>query len=79
MNTSHVTKLGEWLKGVNKFGKYKLCWDSQTADKDGFNKCIGKNSTITVIKNKDVSNQVIGAFTDMPLQNNQQSKNVLVF
>ena len=74
-----MTKLGEWLKGVNKFGKYKLCWDSQTADKDGFNKCIGKNSTITVIKNKDVSNQVIGAFTDMPLQNNQQSKKVLVF
>ena len=75
LNTlSHVTKLGEWLKGINKLGEYKLCWNSQT-DRNGFDKgCVGKNNSITLIRNKDDSNQVIGAFTDMALKSNQGRK-----
>ena len=67
LNTSHVNKLGEWLKEINKLGEYKLCWDSQK-DSNGFgNGCSGKNDTITLIMNENNSSQVIGAFTDMEI------------
>ena len=67
LNTSHVTKLGDWVKDIDKFGKYKLCWDSQS-NRNGFYKgCSGKKDTITIIKDRYDSNEIIGAFTDIAM------------
>ena len=79
LSPSNIKKLGEWLKENNKLGEYKLCWDSQT-ERNGFEKgCVGKNNSITLIRNKNDNNQVIGAFTDMALTINQGRKNNRTF
>ena len=68
LSPSNIKKLGEWLKENNKLGEYKFCWDSQK-DRNGFEKgCVGKRNIITLIRNKNDSNQVFGAFNDMTFE-----------